>query len=247
MPSRNQLEAALLILRRKAAASRALPLLGVGCAALLGFFWVRDSFDLAFRAFLFLYPYLFLFLSQDLFRGEIDSGALENVLFAGGGFRDYLSWKFLLSAAAGLAAGLGTFAILAACGLVKGTDAVTFSHLIRWLAGTAAGFYYLAIGGGLSFVFRAGSNVLVVVLGQVAVGTAFFISMTSRRAWVESLLSNDLRGTWDRLRFLGLTLLFPNAVVARPRIELIAGLLLAGFAVFYLIRLKIRTLELCKR
>lgn len=247
MPARNQLQAAVLILRRKATASRALPLLGGGFGALLGFFWIRDSYDLAFRAFLFLYPYLFLFLSQDLFRSEIDSGALENVLFAGGGFRDYLNWKFLLTAAAGLAAGLGAFAILAACGLVTGADDVTFTHLVRWLAGTAAGFYYLGIGGGLSFVFRAGSNVLVVVLGQVALGTAFFMSMTSRRAWVESLLSNDLRGTWGRLRFLGLTLLFPNAAVARPRIDLVAGLLLAGFGVFYLICRKIRTLELCQR
>ena len=247
MPSRNQLEAALLILRRKAAASRALPLLGAGFGALLGFFWIRDSYDLAFRVFLFLYPYFFLFLSQDMFRDEIDSGSLENVLFVGGGFRDYLTWKLLLTAAAGLAAGLGAFAILSACGLVTGPDAVTLSHLIRWLAGTAAGFYYLAVGGGLSFVFRAGSNVLVVILGQVALGTAFFISMTSRRAWVESLLSNDPRGTWGRLRFLGLTLLFPNAAVARPRIDLVAGLLLAGFAILYLIRRKIRTLELGQR
>ena len=101
MPSRNHLQAAFLIVRRKAAASRTLPALFAGFGLLLGFLWAKDSFSLALRAFLFLFPYLFLFLSQDMFRDEIDSGALENVIFVNGGFREYLFSKLLYCRSSG--------------------------------------------------------------------------------------------------------------------------------------------------
>ena len=68
--------------------------------------------------------------------------------------------------------------------------------------------------------------------------------MTSRRGWVEAVLSNGLSGPVSKLRFLGLALLFQNAVIARPRPFLIVGLTLAGLGVFYLVRRRIRKLEI---
>ncbi len=143
MPSRNHRQAAFLIVRRKAAASRTLPALFAGFGALLGFLWAKDSFSLALRAFLFLFPYLFLFLSQDMFRDEIDSGALENVIFVNGGFREYLFSKLLILSVVGLAASAAVFSVLAACGVASGPARIVPGHLVQLLAGASAGLYYL--------------------------------------------------------------------------------------------------------
>ncbi len=128
-----------------------------------------------------------------MFRDEIDSGALENAAFVNGGFRDYLLSKMLIMALIGLAAGAALFGVLAACGLALGQARITSAHLAQFLAGSLAGLYYSAIGGYLSFFFRAGSNVLIVIIGQVFLAIVFFLSMTSRQSWVEAVFSGDLR------------------------------------------------------
>jgi hypothetical protein len=247
MPSRDLREAAFLIVRRKAAASLILPALFAGFGALLGYLWIKDSFALALKAFMLLFPYLFLFLSQDMFRDEIDSGALENVIFVNGGFRDYLLSKILILALVGLAASLAVFAGFAACGLGSGFERITSGQLAQLLAGALAGLYYLAVGGYLSFFFKAGSNVLVVIIGQVFLAIAFFLSMTARHGWVEAILSNTFPDFVSRLRFLGLALVFPNAVIVRRHPIFIGGLAVAALVVFYLEWGKIRKLELYRR
>ena len=244
MPARNHLQAAFLIVRRKVAASRTLPALFAGFGLFLGFLWAKDSFSLALRAYLFLFPYLFLFLSQDIFRDEIDSGALESVIFVNGGFREYLFSKLMILPVFGLVASAAMFSVFAACGVASGSARIVPGHLVQLLAGVSAGLYYLAVGGCLSFFFKAGSNVLIVIIGQVFMGIGFFLSMTSRRGWVEAVLSNDLSGPVRKLRFLGLTLLFPNAAIARPRPFLIAGLALAALGAICLARRRIRKLEI---
>ena len=244
MPSRNLRKAAFLIIRRKAAASRILPALFAGFGAFLGFLWIKDSFSLAFRAFIIFFPYLFLFLSQDMFRDEIDSGALENGIFVNGGFRDYLLSKILILALLGLAVSLAVFAVFAACGFGFGAARITPGHLAQFLTGALAGLYYLAVGGYLSFFFKAGSNVLIVVIGQVFLAIGFFLSMAARQGWVEALLSEDFSGLGQKLRFLGLALLFPNSVIIRRHPFFIGGLALAGLGLFYLAWRRIRKLEL---
>ncbi len=134
--------------------------------------------------------------------------------------------------------------MLAALGVAFGPAPIVPGHLVQFIAGASAGFYYLAVGGCLSFFFKAGSNVLIVIIGQVFVGIGFFLSMTSRRGWVEAVLSNDLSGPVRKLRFLGLTLLFPNAVIARPRPFLIVGLAIAALGAICLARKRIRKLEI---
>ena len=247
MPSRNLREAVFLIVRRKAAASRTLPMLLAGFGALLGYLWIKDSFSLSLKAFMLLFPYLFLFLSQDMFRDEIDSGALENVLFVNGGFRRYLVSKIMILALVGLSAGLMALAVFVACGLGPGPARIAPGHAAQFLAGALAGLYYLAVGGYLSFFFKAGSNVLVVIIGQVVLAVGFFLSMTARHGWVEAVLSDNLTGLLGKLRFLGIALLFPNSVVIKRQPLFIGGLALAGLGAFYLEWRKIKKLELIRR
>lgn len=247
MPFRNLQKAALLIIRRKAAASPSWPAFLVGFAALLGFLWIRDSYSLALRAFVFLIPYIFLFLSQDMFRDEIDSGALENIIFVNGGFRRYLISKVLILGLFGLAASSAGFTALSACGLALGSGQITFGSLAGLLIGALGGLYYLAVGGYLSFFFRAGSNVLVVIIGQVFLAIGFFASMTAKRGWVEAFLSDDFSSIARKLRFFALALLFPNAVIIRKSPLFVAGLALASLGVFTLCWLRVRRLELFRR
>lgn len=247
MSSRNLRRAAFLIVRRKAAASRVLPALGAAFAALLGYLWIRDSYALALRTFIFLFPYFFLFLSQDMFREEIDSGALENVIFVNGGFRDYLLAKTLILALIGLTASSAVFGMIAACGLALSPGRLAAGHIAQFLVGALAGLYYLFVGGYLGFFLKAGSNVLVVIIGQVFLAIGFFLSLTARRGWAEVFLTDTFPGLSRKLRFIGLTLLFPNAVIIRKHPVFIAGLALATLAVAGLGWRRVRRLELFRR
>jgi hypothetical protein len=245
MPSRNRCQAALLITWKKVAAARVFVILFFGFGALLGCLWIEDSFSLSFRTFLFFFPYLFLFLSQDMFRDEIDSGALENVVFIQGWFREYLLSKNLILAAFGLAASLSVFLVFGACGLALRQIAPV--HLVQFLIGVLAGLYYLMVGGHLSFFFKSGSNVLIVIIGQVFLGIGFFLSMTERRAWVEALVSGSCHDLVSRLRLLGLAVLFPNVIIVRRLPLLTLGLVLAGLGAFCLEWRRIKKLELFRR
>ena len=68
-----------------------------GLAAILalvpGYVWLKDSPETALDFFLFLFPYFFLLPTQDMVRGEIESGCLENALFLRLDFRRYLLEK----------------------------------------------------------------------------------------------------------------------------------------------------------
>jgi hypothetical protein len=241
MPSRNQIQVAGLITRKKVAAVRVFPFLGVGFVALLAFLWIRDSFLLSWRAFIFLFPYFFLFLSQDMFRDEVDSGVLENVVFLGGTFRGYLMLKNLSLAAVGGAAGSAIFLVFAGYGLASGQFSPL--HLLQFLLGLLAGLYYLAAGGCLSFFFKSGSNVLIIILGQVGILAGLFVSLTQRLVWASELIADRLPSGAARFRFLALSILFPNVIVARRLVLSILGISAATILLFWLERRKIRSLE----
>src|SRR4030042_4220825 len=70
-----------------------------GFILFLAFLWIKDSYSLCLKAFLYLYPFLSLFFSQGMLDDEIHSGALESVLFIGGSFRGYLLVKNAMVAA----------------------------------------------------------------------------------------------------------------------------------------------------
>jgi hypothetical protein len=244
MSARDDFPLACFITLRKLLRARSNLSVFAGFLILLAFVWIKGAFIFSFRLFLFLFPHLFLFLAQDMVKDEIDSGALENVLFLEGGFRSYLCWKNGIIAAAASGVGLVIFAGFSAYGLAtRQFAAVSFLQLG---IGMLAGLYYLTLAGFLSFFLKAGTNVLIVILGQ---GLGFFgllLSAGRRPEWIESLASSSLSGVSAKLEFLALAVIVPNVIVAARSWLSILGLGALAGLFFGLHILKVRSLELRK-
>jgi ABC-type transport system involved in multi-copper enzyme maturation permease subunit len=184
-----------------------------GFILLLTYLCVEDSYSLSFRAFLYLCPFLFLFFSQDMVNDEIRSGYLENVLFAGGRFRSYLLSKNVLISAGVLGLALVGFSGFALYGL---TTRQWEAHFLGQFASSLlAGVYYVALAGFLSFFFRAGSNVLVILLGQGALFVGLLFTATQRMGLLERLTESSFPGAGAKLEFLAVSFVVPNIVIAR--------------------------------
>jgi hypothetical protein len=245
VPSRNRRKIAFLITWKKAAASRSLAVLLAGFLALLAYVWVKDSFNTCLRFFHFFFPYIFLFLAQDMFRDEVDGGALENVLFLGGGFRDYLLAKNLVLTAIALALSAAIFLAL----IVYGISARSFSSLsfVQFLIGVLVGVYYLLAGGLLSFFFKGGSNVLLIILGQVFLVVGLFLSATQRTGWIDLLTADALPDAAAKLKFFLLAAVLPNVIIGRRSAVFVLGLAALAALLFIVQRFKIKSVEILKR
>lgn len=197
--------------------------------ALTTFIGLRDSYGAAVRFFLFFFPHGFLIAAQDMVRTDIESGALENVLFLGGRFRGFLWAKnFVLAAAVGIYA-CGLFVLLAVWGAATG--ALEPVHLVQFGLGLLAGCYYIGLAGTLSYFLKAGSNAVALLLAQAAVVVALLFSVTSRTGLLDHAASGRFPGPGPALLFGGLVAVLPNVVVSPSLfvfgIEVLAGLLLA--------------------
>lgn len=245
MASRDGLKVVFFITWRKVLAAKMNLFLLLGFIVFLGYIWKQDSFSLSLRLFLGLFPYLFLLLSQDMLKDEIDSGALDNVLFLKGSFRSYLLQKTYLLAAIALAFSLFLFMIFAGWGLI--TKQFLAIYLLQFVAGVAAGIYYLSLSGILSFSFKGGSNVLSVLLVQVFFFIGLLLSAGKKAGFIDSLDRGSFPDFSSKLRFLTLAAIFPNVVTAKRFI--IYGLAIAVLSVVFLFlqRWKIKCLELEKK
>jgi hypothetical protein len=226
------------VVRRRLYASPAAIAAALAFPALVALIGLRDSYGAAMKFFLFFFPHGFLIAAQDMVRTDIDSGALENVLFLDGRFRSFLRAKnFVLAAAMGTYA-LGLFALLAAWGAATGGfEAV---HPAQFGLGLLAGFYYIALAGALSHFLKAGSNAAAVLLGQAAVVVALLFSVTSRTGFLDHAASGRFPGPGPALLFGGLVAVLPNVIVS-PKLsifgaEILAGLVLALFVQGRLLR-----------
>ncbi len=244
MSARDRFQVAFLIGWKKILAARGNILILAALLAILGFVWTKESFSSSFRLYLFLFPYIFLLLSQDMFRDEIASGALENVLFLRGEFRNYLLTKNVLvgSVSAGLC--LMTFLGYSACALARRE----FSLLLlgQFLAGTVVGVYYVSAAGLLSLFFRAGSNVLIILLGQVLILIALFLSATHRAGLLDLLSAASFSGTAAKFKYFGLAVVLPNIIIARQPLFAVAGIALAACLLLGAQKIILRSLELEK-
>jgi hypothetical protein len=193
-----------------------------GLLLLLGYLWVVDSFRTSFGAYLSLFPFLFLFLSQDMIYDEVHSGCLENLLFIGGRFRNYLLLKNAMTAAAGFGVSLVLFSVFAVYGLVTGRFEI--SACGRFAAGILAGLYYVAAAGFLSFFFKAGSNVLIILLGQAAIFVVFLLTASQRMGLAGRLTAASFPGWGPKLEFLALSSVLPNIIVGRQTWFFLLGL-----------------------
>lgn len=228
------LDTALLTLTWRVARKRLIgstPALVAGLAFPAFVAWVvfEHSYDAAARIFYFLLPYAFLFAAQDAVRTDVESGALENALFAGGRFRGFLRTKGLVAAAAAGGYALVLFALFSAWGAALG--AFRPSDLVRLGLAFLSGLYYVALAGVLSHFLRGGSNVLSLLLAQAAGVLALLFTVSSRTGLLDHAASGRFPGLGSKLLFGGLVAILPNVVVAgRPTAfaaEVLAGLVAA--------------------
>ena len=203
-------------------------------AAVPAYAWLRDSPAAALSFFLFLFPYVFLVLTQDMVRSEVDSGGLENVAFLRQDFRRYLLEKNAVIALFGGLVSLALFGILvtASCG----SRSFSLLDFAQFGAGLFAGLYYTALAGFLSYLLKAGSNVLVIFLGQAALAVSFLLSAGSETGFLRNLSEGAFPDFPSLLKFSGLVALLPNTVVSRkflPWTFEVAGLSLFFFWLQY--------------
>jgi hypothetical protein len=176
---------------------------------------------------------------------EISSGVLENVFFVGGRFRCYLISKNALVAAYALGITLVLFSGLALYGLA--TRQFEARVLGQFAVGILVGAYYVALAGFLSFFFRAGSNVLIILLGQVLLFVGLLFSASQRTGLAERLTASSNPGIGSKLEFLAVSFVLPNIVIARRFWLNVLGLG-AMTALFFGLQIwKIKSLELWKR
>jgi hypothetical protein len=233
-----------LITMKKIAASRFLIAVSAAFPVFLVFLGIRESYGTMMKFFLFLFPHVFLFAGQDMAGGEVAGGALENVLFLRGRFKDYLWQKNFVLAGAAAGYSLALFFLLAVWGLASGR--FDPASALQLGPGLLAGIYYIAVGGALSYLFRAGSNVIVVLLAQAGAVVALLLSAAARTTFLDCLESGRFPDLAARLKFAGLVSLFPNLIASR---RLLAGAsVVAGGAMLAFVcqRARLRRLELSR-
>lgn len=244
MPSRVEVKVAFFITTRKILAEKALYFTLSGFSLLIVFIWAKDSFDVALKFFLYLFPYIFLFFSQDMARGEIDSGCLENVIFLRLGYKKYLLGKNILVAGMAFLAVLALFVGPASYGLFTGQ--LTSLHLLQFGTGLIAGVYYVFLAGLLSHYLKGGSNVLLVIVGQALLIISLLLSAGQSQGFIHHLSEGVFPDFWSKMKFFGLVSVFPNIVISRKffpwAAEILGLILLLGI----LQRVKVRRLELRK-
>jgi len=210
--------------------------------ALVAFIWAQESYRAGLKTFLFLLPHVFLVATQNMFRGEAAGGTLENVLFIRGGFKRYFLWKNAVLSALGAGYGLIVFVLIRAIG--PGGFAAATWELYGLAASLLAGVYYVALGGLLGHFLAGGANVLALFIAQAAAFIGLLQDAAGGHSFLDSLASGTISGAGNRLKFLALAGVFPNALVSGPLLHYAIGLVPAAAFLFLLQALFIRRAEL---
>lgn len=212
--------------------------------ALTAFVWAKASYGAGLRTFLFLLPHAFLFATQNMFRGESAGGAIENVLFIGGGFRRYFLWKNAVLALSGSVYGLLLYAVVRVLGPALPEHGP--GGLDSLAASLVAGVYFVALGGLLGHFFEGGSNVLALVLAQAAAFAGLLQDAASGHSFLESLSTGTV-GPAQRLRFAALAAVLPNILVSGSLRRYAPWLLPAAAALLFFQALIVRRSESKRR
>jgi hypothetical protein len=211
MPGCHRTKLALWLALKKNRSSRVNYLILAALPALCFYLWSKESFETAMKFFLFLFPYVFLFLSQDMIRDEVRSGALENVIFLGGEHKAYLSNKsFVLNSLAlgyvgVLFAGLLLFALA--------THRLESVYFCQFLVGILVGIYYVHLAGLLSFHLGGGSNVLILILVQALAFIGIMFSVSQHAGFIDALDRGVFPDLISRLEVLAMVACLPNVVI----------------------------------
>lgn len=238
MPDTALLALTWRVTRRRFLASWPAIVAGLAFPACIVWAGIGDSYGTAAKLFYFLLPHVFLVAAQDGVRTDLESGALENTLFAAGRFRGFLRAKGLVTAAAAGGYALLLFGLFAAWGLALG--AFRPDDLVKFALALLAGLYYAALAGALGHFLRGGSNVLSLLLAQAAAVMALVFTAGSRTGLLDYIAAGTFPSLGPKLAFGGLVALLPNVIVAgRPSVfavEVLAGLGLAWIAQERLVR-----------
>jgi len=203
------------VTRRRILGSTAAIAAGLAFPGFMAWIGLAHSYGTAAKLFYFLLPHVFLLAAQDSARADVESGALENALFAGGRFRGFLRTRGIVSAAAAGAYALALFGLFAAWGLALGGFRAT--DLIRFGLALVAGLYYIALAGALGHFLAGGANVLSLLLAQAAAVLALLFTTSSRTGLLDYAATGSFPGLGPKLFFAGLAALVPNVTVAgRP-------------------------------
>jgi len=212
MPDPSLLALTWRVSRRRLLASPPAIAAGLAYPALIAWIGLSDSYATASRFFIFLVPHVFLLAAQDTVRTDVESGALESVLFLGGRFRRFLAAKGLVLAAAAAGYTACLFVLLAAWGAVAG--GLGPDLFLRFGLALVAGAYYAALAGVLSHFLKSGSNVLVVLLVQAGAVMALVFSTTARTGILDYAAAGRFPGLGPKLAFGALAAVLPNVIVS---------------------------------
>lgn len=241
MSSKIRFEITAGISLRKIESVRSLYAIGVLFLLVLIYVGLRDSASAMMRWFLLLFPYMFLFLSQDMIRSEVDSGSLENVLFIRERYRSYLLQKNAVVVLLGGALSLALFVILALVSLAS--KSIGWNECVGYGAGIIAGIYYVSLAGYFSYYVKGGSNVLLVILGQLALVITLIASSDHTRGIVDALDQGRIPDVLTGLKFAAITAIFPNIVSTQRYISWTIEPAILGLLLFFFQRLKASKFE----
>jgi len=245
MPAANRLKVILLISWKKLWSSRVSFIVLLAFVAFLLFFWLKDSFGASFNFLLFFSPHLFLFLSQDMMKDEIESGMLENVIFLKCRYQDYLLNKNLFVGFAAFICVSGLYVVFSGYGLAAHKYSPFF--LIQFLAATIVGLYYVYLGGWLSLYVRGGSNVMILIISQALIFIALLFSATQRTGFIDYLEKGAFPNLASQIKFLAMIILLPNLAVTKNFLGYILEVIVLLVLILIFQKIKIQRLEIKKK
>ncbi len=216
MPALSPLSFSLYLTWKRVLRTRVFFFFLAGFILFLAFFWWQAGLAEARRFFLHLFPYVFLLLAQDIFREEIDSGSLENVVFLRLDFRRYLLTKNISLGL--IASGIATLLFLPLFFASLFQSCFSWKPLLSFFLGLIVGFYYLSLAGWLGLRLRSGSNVLAVILLQIFLFLGFLVSMksvASGRDVVDLVISGHPENIKEQLFLFLFVAIWPNALISR--------------------------------
>lgn len=234
------------LILRKIVSSKVTWVAGAALFAVSGILWIKASNKTAFEAFLALSPYLFLFLTQDMIRGEVDSGSLENVLFVDGGYKTYLLMKNRVVAGAAAAFVSGLAVILAVPMAVNGTFPAK-TAIPLFLMSLAVGIYFVLLGNTLSLFLKGGSNVMIVIVVQAVFFVWQMLSLGRQGGFMTYLETGAVPDFGARLGFMGSAAVIPNLLIQSRFVLYSLEFLLLAAALWGFQRFKVDRLELERR
>jgi hypothetical protein len=244
MPETALLALTWRVVRQRLVASRLAFVAGLAFPAFVVWIGLHDSYESAAKFFFFLLPHVFLIAAQDTVRSDVESGALESVLFLGGRFRGYLSAKSSVLTGAAAIYALCLFSLFAAWGAAAGE--LRPESAVRFALALVAGAYYVAVAGTLSYFLKAGSNVLALLLAQSAAVMALVFSTTSRTGLLDYAATGHFPGVGAKLLFGALVAVLPNVIVS-GRLPFFTAEIMAGLGLTLLVQGRLaRRLEIRK-